>query len=376
MLIEYECGLTSVSGYSRAARAHARALIETGVEVIIRNKRRDHVQCDVDDFWQPKLTTHVLGHEERSDADVKIWHETPEFYYPDPAIKNIALVAWETSEIPSTDLKGDPRLNWVAQLNKMDMVWVPCEHNKLALITSGVKKRIEVVRHPIYPPKDTYTPMVGKDATLSLLAAFQWQPRKDPLATILATYCTKAKARLILKTYGSTFEEGGSSIIKAVQDVKKNFHITPTNIVVPILAQLSDADMGKVFASGDVYLSTSRGEGCNLPALEAMVTGLPVIAPTHTAFKDFVDDHVGYPVESYQQPVYGMGHIPWYSPDQYWYQVDVYSVCRAIEQAEKDKVSGVLQEKGSAAKARVLKEYNPEVIGKRMKDLINELISG
>lgn len=57
---------------------------------------------------------------------------------------------------------------------------------------------------------------------------------------------------------------------------------------------LSDDDMPHLYGWGDCFVTTSRGEGFGLTPLEAAGCGLPVIAPNHSGFGDYISDDNAY----------------------------------------------------------------------------------
>lgn len=377
MEVIYRCDPFSVSGYARAARANMRALIEAGVDVIIEPNRKDSIDCGLDNFWQEEMPKRLS--KGTRGAKIKIWHETPGFYEPEPSLINIAYLAWETSRISNTDVGGNPRMNWAAQLNRMNQVWVPCNQNKWALERSGVKTPIHVVPHPIRSEEHdpTARPYIPKEDVLTLVSIFQWTPRKDPLTLLLGVYGTIARANLIAKIYGVDFSFGQGELVQRIQETKRAFHKEPPNKVVPVLSQFHDCEMQGLYTSGDAYITTSRGEGFCLPALEAMATGLPVIAPSGTAFADFLTDSNSYILEYDLQPVFAVGQMPpWYGPDQRWMQVSVDHLQEVLVQVESDRKSGVLKRKGTEARRTVASLFDPQKIGQQMHQLLTELEAG
>lgn len=71
--------------------------------------------------------------------------------------------------------------------------------------------------------------------------------------------------------------------------------ITDSYIEVP--RGISFKELWVYYAIADVFLTTSKAEGLNMPVLEAMAVGTPVVAPYHTALMEHVDDGKGYPVD-------------------------------------------------------------------------------
>lgn len=54
---------------------------------------------------------------------------------------------------------------------------------------------------------------------------------------------------------------------------------------------LLDTGLAKMYNTFDVYLATSRGEGCGLPILEAQACGVPAIVPDNSAQPEWVRGH-------------------------------------------------------------------------------------
>jgi glycosyltransferase involved in cell wall biosynthesis len=73
--------------------------------------------------------------------------------------------------------------------------------------------------------------------------------------------------------------------------------------VVHLSAYRSKAEMAELYRSCDVYVSSYRGEGFCLPALEAMACGRPVIVTKGGATDDFVSDAVGWRIPAPLRPV-------------------------------------------------------------------------
>jgi glycosyltransferase involved in cell wall biosynthesis len=383
MKVIYKADFTSPSGYSRAARAHAKALIEAGVDVLCEDHKHDSTSIPPDPFWQTELPVRLQRHES---APIKIWHETPEFYAPSPAHLNVAMLAWETSEIPKWS-EPSPRHNWVAQINKMQACWTFCHFAKRAMEQSGVTIPISVIPHPI--DTEIYRPAVPDDgpqllydqhrrplheAWFSFLSVFQWTPRKNPSALLLAylsEFRPEDQAALILKTYAD--KAGDIALVqKQIQASKKLLrlpHGYPRIFLVPGL--MSDHEMAALLRSCDVMVNTSRGEGFCLPTAEALACALPVIVPDGSAFKDYVTENHGYLVKCHTSPVYGMPHIPWYFGTQTWHDVDVMHLRERMREAYENRLG--LADRARQA-PRAIAGFSPDAIGRKMVKALEELL--
>lgn len=383
MKVIYRGDMNSPSGYSRAAREHCRALIEAGVDVVIDNHKHDTTTIELDSFWAEELPKRLHA----GTAPIKIWHETPEFYAPNPAQTNIAMVAWETSHIPNWDIQGSVRNNWVKQLNRMDEVWTFCSFAKTAMLDSGVTKPVKVMPHPLnhrvhHPPVEekrielydsTRRPL--HDGWFKFVSVFQWTPRKDPFSLILA-YLTEfsgdEEVALILKTYVS--QAGDLRQVRTqIENIKKGAklpHKTPRIFLVPGL--LSDEEMADLVRTADATVFTTKGEGFCLPAAESLACGTPVIAPRGSAFTDYVTEDVGYLVDTHPEPVYGMPHIPWYYGTQTWHKIDIANLKERMREAYSNRRA--LQSR-AARTSEAVSEFTTASVGRRMREALEEVLA-
>jgi glycosyltransferase involved in cell wall biosynthesis len=67
------------------------------------------------------------------------------------AAPNVAAIAWEYPEVPTTDLHGDPRNNWARAADALDLVIAHTRFARTALVNSGVRTAVHVVPIPIHP---------------------------------------------------------------------------------------------------------------------------------------------------------------------------------------------------------------------------------
>ncbi|ARN74936.1 DUF7024 domain-containing protein [Oceanicoccus sagamiensis] len=68
--------------------------------------------------------------------------------------------------------------------------------------------------------------------------------------------------------------------------------------IVAIHGFIEDEDYARLVSATSYYVNTSNCEGLCLPLMEYMSCGIPAIAPTNTAMKDYVDDNVAFTLRS------------------------------------------------------------------------------
>jgi len=382
MKVNYRGDLLAPSGYSRAIRAHMRGLIEAGVEISGELSAHDMTQIDFGKhpFWRGRMNSLMRN---KALCPVKIWHETPEFFDPDPTQYNIAYTAWETSKIVDYDIDGNPRFNWVKQLNRMDEVWTPAIFEEQVFKNSGVTVPIRVFPHPIdldrYNPEGTIGNwLVGKDLMNSshmvFLSVFQFTKRKNPQDLLLAwmsEFGNQKNVSLVIKTYGSDFKDN-SRILKAIQDMREGCRLDKmVSNVHLILELIPDEDMAELYRMCDVFVLPSYGEGFGMPYQEAMACGRPVIYTNASAMQEFCH---GYPIDCNPEPVSGMLNIPWYNITQEWWKVKVSSLREQMRLAYNDWKSGRLVDLGKEARSRVEKLHSYDIVGKAMRARLEEVV--
>ena len=72
--------------------------------------------------------------------------------------------------------------------------------------------------------------------------------------------------------------------------------------VVVLHGFLDDAQYRELISASSYYVNASSGEGLCLPLLEFLSAGKPVIAPTHTAMADYVDEQLAFVVRCSAEP--------------------------------------------------------------------------
>jgi len=105
------------------------------------------------------------------------------------------------------------------------------------------------------------------------------------------------RVRLVLK--------GADALFGSRDLVRQHLRGLPNAVAERVAARITYlggcyglADMRRLYAAADVYAAPYRGEGFNLPVLEAMACGLPVIVPAGGATDDFVDATCGARIDA------------------------------------------------------------------------------
>lgn len=179
-----------------------------------------------------------------------------------------------------------------------DECWTPTEWNRQAFLKSGLKLPVRVMPLGVNPL--LYRP--GKREPL-------------PEATLLTTGNAGTKERpygfLFVYVFLPSFRKGVDILVKAFEDAFANdpqaglvLAVTHASSATPLVmpsgkygsriyaltGEFDELQMAKIYRGCDAYVSTSRGEGWNLPMIEAASCGLPVIAPRASSHPEIVGD--------------------------------------------------------------------------------------
>lgn len=353
--------LKSPSGYSAHGRELARALHPL---VDLRIEDHKHDKRDVD--FSPE-DAQLFGHlaDKQRPAKVRIQFETPEFFKPREGVINIGITQWETTKIINYDLGGDPRLNWTKQMNRMDGMWTSCAMAANAFVESGVTVPVNVLRGPmdtgLYRPgleelyiadlnvdakTEEFIPREKRPIVIGMVA--QWTIRKNIpalLVPILSRF-DRDEVTILLKTYGSVIDDDGNNerVMAMIQDLRKMVDRESAPRIVLVLSKLTDEEMAQLYASMDIYVNTSRGEGFCMPLVQAMASEVFPVTCGFSAPKDYVhpyrmdgqaaeDGSNGFLVNYTLEPAVGMRFTPWYRYDQDWANIDQADMVAKIRSA-------------------------------------------
>jgi GT2 family glycosyltransferase len=186
---------------------------------------------------------------------------------------------------------------WVRQANRMDEVWVPTEFNRQGFLRSGVTKPIHVL--PLGVDVDHFHPGIrsvrNPSGDFVFLSNFEWGERKQP--------------ELLLKVFNRVFRRD-DPVVLVCKVIQRNggLKIRPAiealglkdsggRIAFVYNREFPYSQLGVLYRSADCYVSAGRGEGWDMPLMEAMACGLPTIATDWGAHTDFVHDGISYPLK-------------------------------------------------------------------------------
>lgn len=278
MKINWVSTIGQGQGYSGASEQMAIALEESGIDVRLMQFRQVPYQNITIKGKKLLKKSFML-------APVGICFSFPNAFTSLINPIKIGYTEWETDKLPSIpcDWSGQTG-NSVDIINKLNMLWVACNHNKKLFEREGVKIPIEVIPHGVNP--EQYPLMKRpKRKTFTFLMLGTLNLRKDPgmaLNAFLSLFKDNPDVRIIFKT-----QSGGMGSIEF-----------PENKNIKIIDKLAThEDMISYYWEADAFVFPSRGEGFGLPPVEAMATGLPCIFTDHTGMSDYANPEINYPIK-------------------------------------------------------------------------------
>ena len=187
-------------------------------------------------------------------------------------------------------------------LNNVTEVFVPSYHVKEAFTSSGIKNTSVI--HPAIDA-DFFSPKKVNitrkyDNRYKFLIICDLTPRKGVhllIPTFLSSFQNRDDVLLIIKAYwGGATSAHKEEIINNFRKVKKRYGNLKEPKIVFIGDVLTENQMADLINTCDCYVAPSYGEGLNLPALQAMSCGKPVIATNWGGHTEFIDPMISLPI--------------------------------------------------------------------------------
>jgi GT2 family glycosyltransferase len=193
------------------------------------------------------------------------------------------------------EVDGFPK-DWVKQANHMDEVWVPSEFNARGFRESGLKRPLFTI--PLGVDTDYFHPAVrgfpNPAGEFVFLSSFEWGERKEPwllLNTFNDEFASTEPVRLVCKVINKDPQ------VRVREEIRR-LRLKDGGGKVSFIynREFPYYQLGAFYRSADCFVSAGRGEGWDMPLVEAMACGLPSIATDWGAHTEFVHEGIAYPL--------------------------------------------------------------------------------
>jgi len=258
---------------------------------------------------------------------------------------------------------------WVRQANAMDEVWVPSEFNRQGFVDSGVKRPVH--RIPLGVDPNYFHPGIrgvpNPNGEFVFLSNFEWGERKEPwllLKVFNDEFTAHDPVRLLCKIINKDPQ------VHVRQEIA-NLRLKESGGRISFLfnQEFPYYQLGSFYRSADCYVSAGRGEGWDMPLMEAMACGLPSIATDWGAHTEFVHEGIAYPLRV-RETIPAVAKCPYYEgfrwadPDPEHLRALLREICDHPDEA---------RQRGMAAAREMAQrwtwERSAEKIAARLKEL-------
>jgi len=286
----------TVNGYSTCGEHIIKQLVDRGYEVGAKHLYLGDVKK------LPEVVKTALAHKFTERPDLGIC------FAPPGRLKTIAeakfRVAWSMHE-STTTRKIHP--TWVNHINNnCDALLVPSVWSQHVFLNDGVHVPTVVVPLGVEPRQpNPNRKALRKDKPYIFFTFGKLNYRKAPdemMQVFREAFPTEQDVRLVLKTVGGFF------------GLSNTFQVNDPRITIINSFWETDHIIKYMQSGTDVGIWLCRGEGFNIPPLEAMSAGLPVILANNTGSADFADPRYCLPVRTATWVPCRLGGF-WATPD-------------------------------------------------------------
>lgn len=378
--IYYCADWSSPSGFGTAACRQAHALEQQKISVYRIPISANSTLWDEYTSQLPSSSRSAIRHRPK----VVLHHGSPNKWKPVPHLYNIGFFVWETDKIPGNEYLN-PDFNWMRILEQMNEIWAASHFVKRVYADSGGTRPCFVFPHPI--DSDFFSPGPRRITLPDLPSNFDetWtvflyvgtvDVRKrvdDVIRAYFESFRSFDRTLLILKTYYPETINGHAEVLKLCTTVQNRLSAPHKDL--PHLSICSSiitpTDLRNLYRSANAFVTATRGEGFGLCAIEAMSSGIPLIATRFSAMEEYLTDETGYPIPHNMEFVPEMCPFPWFQPDQKWGAPNSTELSSAMKLVHENRAIAVA--KGRSARTMVLKNYSERPIGIAMRNRLEEI---
>ncbi|MFW9879737.1 MAG: glycosyltransferase family 4 protein, partial [Candidatus Thorarchaeota archaeon] len=294
------------SGYASCARDYILSLDKAGIKV----------KFEAVKFWSPISTPATTNQEFRRLKELEevqvsencphVTHMVPDLYKKrkDKHIP-IGYTVFETDSLPEP---------WLEKMDLMKLIFVPCKFNYDTFTRAGFNKdKLRIIPHIVNTErldpnkhKSLSIPIQKKFYFLSIMDATFRKGWDVLLRSYLREFQNNNDVGLIFKGYfGGVTENHKRKLIQKIKNFKDSLNVkNPPEII--FYGDILDNDtICRLYKSTHCYVSSTRGDGWNLPLSEALAMEIPSIATNFGGQLEFMNESNSYLIDVLEMREYG-----------------------------------------------------------------------
>ena len=206
-----------------------------------------------------------------------------------------------------------------------------------------------------------------RDSIFRFLHISSGFPRKGLdvlLAAWGAAFCHNDPVMLVVKTFPNVHNQIDTDLVEW-----KSHH--PDSAPVKLINEdLPDTEIRDLYASADVLVCPSRGEGFGLPIAEALALGKAVVTVAYGGHSDFCSHQTAWLCDF--SFAYARTHLGVY--DSVWVEPDVVSLSKCLRECY-EATTDERAARGEAGRALVRSEYCWDAVAERTQKAVVEVLN-
>ena len=268
---------------------------------------------------------------------------------------NVAYWYWETEVFPA---------RWRDRFSYFDEVWVASEFCRQAIAKVSP---IPVIVMPPAVTVDRAAALTGRPGIpltfLTVCDARSGPERKNPVGAVRAfarAFPEDRAIRLMVKVANAPSAPG---LVDSLRGAAASANVEIDDSLA------TRADVERLLAECDAYVSLHRAEGFGFPIAEAMALGKPVVVTDYSGSRDFVDEATGFPVP-YRPVLLDRAAGP-YDAGTRWAEPDEEQAAATLRRVAEDRPEA--RRRAEVGQRRVASRYGLEPAGRRVRERLERL---